>query len=53
MNQQKKIVAIGHNKKPAMISRKEFSPYWKKREIDECSYVETKYPYGECLAQQE
>ena len=47
MNQQRKIVGIGYNTKPAMISNEEFAKYWKKREIDECSYAETKYPYGE------
>ena len=47
MNQQRKIVGVGYNMKPAMISSEEFSPYWKKREVGECSYVDTKYPYGE------
>ena len=47
MNPQKKIVGIGYNMKPDLIPSEVFTPYWKKREVKECGYEETKYPYGE------
>ena len=43
-----KIVGIGYNKVPDGVDEQKFlEQYWKKRDITEYGFMNTKYPYGE------